>query len=108
MDRQLLVLGCSQSKRETPGLLPAIDRYDGSSYRVLRSYLRERQWPTSLSVAILSAKYGLVGGFTGFEDYDERMTPLGKGKGGKSPFDLWCFSNLLQYLAKVKRRLDPF
>ncbi|HEY5869186.1 MAG TPA: hypothetical protein VI542_27080 [Candidatus Tectomicrobia bacterium] len=74
--RQLLVLGCSQAKRETPGLLPAIDRYDGSSYRVLRNYLREREWPSKLSVAILSAKYGLVGGFTGIEDYDERMTPL--------------------------------
>ncbi len=76
MSRQLLVLGCSQTKRETAGLLPAIDRYDGSSYRVLRNYLRERQWPSKLSVAILSAKYGLVGGFTGIEDYDERMTPL--------------------------------
>jgi hypothetical protein len=76
MSRQLLVLGCSQTKRETAGLLPAIDRYDGSSYRVLRNYLRERQWPAKLSVAILSAKYGLVGGFTGIEDYDERMTPL--------------------------------
>lgn len=76
MDRQLLVLGCSQTKRETPGLLPAIDRYDGASYRVLRNYLREREWPSKLSVAILSAKYGLVGGFTGIEDYNERMTPL--------------------------------
>ena len=76
MDRQLLVLGCSQTKRDAPGLLPAIDRYDGSSYRVLRSYLRQSEWPASLSVAILSAKYGLVGGFTGIEDYDERMTPL--------------------------------
>ena len=75
MDRQLLVLGCSQTKRETPGLLPAIDRYDGSSYRVLRNYLREREWPSNLSVAILSAKYGLVGGITRIEDYDERMTP---------------------------------
>jgi hypothetical protein len=28
-----------------------------------------------LSVAVLSAKYGLVGGFTGIEDYDQRMTP---------------------------------
>jgi len=73
--RQLLVLGCSQAKREAPGLLPAIDRYDGSSYRVLRRYLREREWPASLSVAILSGKYGLVGGFTGIEYYDERMTP---------------------------------
>jgi len=76
MSKQLLVLGCSQVKREAPGLLPAIDRYDGSSYRVLRNYLRQREWPSNLSVAILSAKYGLVGGFTGIEDYDERMTTL--------------------------------
>jgi len=76
MSKQLLVLGCSQVKREAPGLLPAIDRYDGSSYRVLRKYLRQRDWPSNLSVAILSAKYGLVGGFTGIEDYDERMTTL--------------------------------
>jgi hypothetical protein len=75
VNRHLLVLGCSQTKRDAPGLLPAIERYDGSPYRVLRSFLREREWPTNLSVAILSAKYGLVGGFTGIEDYDERMTP---------------------------------
>jgi hypothetical protein len=74
-EKQLLVLGCSDVKRDTPGLLPAIDRYDGSSYRVLRSYLRNQDWPENLSVAILSAKYGLVGGFTGIENYDERMTP---------------------------------
>lgn len=74
MNRKLLVLGCSQTKKGAHGLLPAIDRYDGSAYRVLRSYLREREWPFNLSVAILSAKYGLVGGFTGIEDYDERMT----------------------------------
>ncbi len=73
--RKLLVLGCSQTKRDVPGLLPAIDRYDGSSYRVLRNFLRQREWPANLSVAVLSAKYGLVGGFTGIEDYDERMTP---------------------------------
>src|ERR1039458_66099 len=74
-NKRLLVLGCSQTKREAPGLLPAIERYDGSSYRVLRSFLREREWPSGLSVAVLSATYGLVGGFTGIEDYDERMTP---------------------------------
>ena len=76
MTKQLLVLGCSQTKREAPGVLPAIDRYDGSPYRVLRKYLRNNEWPSSLSVAILSAKYGLVGGFTNIENYDERMTKL--------------------------------
>ncbi|OPY59231.1 MAG: Queuine tRNA-ribosyltransferase [Pelotomaculum sp. PtaU1.Bin035] len=73
MSKQLLILGCSQTKRQTPGLLPAIERYNGSYYRVLRRYLRERQWPDSLSVAILSARYGLIGGFTDIEDYNERM-----------------------------------
>jgi hypothetical protein len=73
--KQLLVLGCSQTKRDAPGLLPAIERYDGSPYRVLRNYLRECEWPADLSVAVLSAKYGLVGGFTEIEDYDKRMTP---------------------------------
>ena len=74
MGKQLLVLGCSQAKRPAPGLLPAIERYDGSAYRVLRSYLRKQEWPRNLSVAVLSAKYGLVGGFAGIEDYDLRMT----------------------------------
>ncbi|MCG9969920.1 hypothetical protein L9W92_18150 [Pelotomaculum terephthalicicum JT] len=73
MNKQLLVLGCSQTKRQTPGLLPAIERYDGSYYRVLRRYLRERQWPDNLSIAVLSARYGLIGGFTDIEDYNERM-----------------------------------
>jgi len=72
--KKLLVIGCSQTKRDAQGLLPAIDRYDGSSYRVLRSFLRGREWPSSLSVAVLSARYGLVGGFTEIVDYDERMT----------------------------------
>jgi Queuine tRNA-ribosyltransferase len=72
--RKLLVIGCSQTKRDTDGLLPAIHRYDGSPYRVLRNYLRGHEWPASLSVAILSARHGLVGGFTEIEDYDERMT----------------------------------
>ena len=54
MSKQLLVLGCSQTKRDSVGELPAIDRYDGPSYRVLRGYLREHVWPDDLSVAVLS------------------------------------------------------
>jgi hypothetical protein len=73
--RQLLVLGCSKVKRDVRGDLPAIERYDGSAYRVLRKFLREHEWPEQLSVAVLSAKYGLVGGMTGIEDYDWRMSP---------------------------------
>src|SRR5687767_7575454 len=71
--RTLVVLSCSSSKNPAPGLLSAIHRYDGPAYRILRSILRDRQWPDDLSVAVLSAKYGLVGGLTEIETYDQRM-----------------------------------
>ena len=56
---RLLILSCSQRKAPAKGRLPAIDRYDGPAFRVLRKYLREgpAEVPT---VLILSAKYGLI------------------------------------------------
>ncbi|MFN8458221.1 MAG: hypothetical protein U0401_26815 [Anaerolineae bacterium] len=30
--KRLLILACSQRKRPDPGLLPAIERYDGGSF----------------------------------------------------------------------------
>ena len=35
--RLLLIMSCSQRKRPDLGLLPAIERYDGGHFRVLRS-----------------------------------------------------------------------
>lgn len=72
-DRHLVVLSCSSTKSHVIGGLPAIDRYDGPMYRVLRLFLRESIWPSPLSVAILSAKYGLIGGLASIEYYDQRM-----------------------------------
>ncbi|UYV13487.1 MAG: hypothetical protein NCW75_04180 [Phycisphaera sp.] len=72
--RRLVVLGCSATKRETGGKLPAIDLYDGPMYRVMRSFLRTHAWPKDLSVAVLSAEHGLIGGLTPIETYDNRMT----------------------------------
>lgn len=73
MEKRLLVLGCSQMKRACDGYLPAIDRYDGSTYRVLRKFLRDNQWPSNVSIAILSAEYGLFGALKGIQNYDKRM-----------------------------------
>jgi len=73
--RYLLVLGCSQRKRPDAGRLPALERYDGVNYRVLRKLERERGLPGNLDIVILSAKYGLIAGSTGIEDYDLRLTP---------------------------------
>src|SRR5258708_10513961 len=72
-NRHLIVLGCSASKFHTSGGLPAIDRYDGPLYRVLRLFLRETMWPVPLSVAVLSARYGLIGGLAPIEYYDQSM-----------------------------------
>lgn len=71
----LLIMACSQRKRLDPGWLPAIDRYDGGNYRVLRKARKEGYWPENLDVLILSAKYGLVGALAPIHYYEQRMTP---------------------------------
>ncbi len=73
MNKQLLILGCSQTKRKCDGLLPAIDRYDGPPFRVIRKFLREHQWPSNVSIGVLSARHGLFGILKGIKDYDMRM-----------------------------------
>ncbi len=73
--KRLVVLGCSATKVEAQGPLPAINLYDGPTFRVLRSYLRDYRWPSPLSVAVLSAKYGIIGGLSNITTYDQRMTP---------------------------------
>lgn len=70
-----MVLSCSDTKRTVTGTLPAVDRYDGPYYRVLRTFLRTHKWPKDLSVAVLSAKHGLMGAMTPVENYNTRMTP---------------------------------
>ena len=56
---RMLILACSRRKRLDEGLLPAIDRYDGPAFRVLRRFLRERP-AGAPDVLILSAKHGLI------------------------------------------------
>ena len=72
MDR-LLILSCSQRKAAVPGCVPAIDRYDGPAFRVLRKYLREDA-SFAPTVLIVSAKYGLIESSCRIPEYDCRMT----------------------------------
>jgi len=73
--KRLIVLGCSAVKRKSECTLPAISLYDGPTFRVLRTFLREFHWPSTLSIAVLSAKYGMIGGLSPIATYDQRMTP---------------------------------
>jgi hypothetical protein len=70
---RLLVMSCSQRKALEAGPIPAIDRYDGPAFRVLRKYRREVLDPT-LTVLILSAEYGLIEADQQISYYDLRLT----------------------------------
>lgn len=75
MPQRLLILACSQKKRPEPRLIPAIDRYDGPSFKVLRKFLRECLLEAqSLDIYILSAEFGLITDNQEIPNYDRRMT----------------------------------
>lgn len=69
-----MILGCSRRKRPGEGLLPAVERYDGPAFHVLRRFLRERP-SEAPEVLILSAEYGLIPRDVPIAAYDRRMTP---------------------------------
>src|SRR5688572_2054397 len=69
----LLLLGCSNRKRDVKGKLPALDLYDGVNFRVLRAFLHDRGWPPGLCIKILSAKYGLIDATDLIETYNQRL-----------------------------------
>ena len=72
--RRLLILSCSQRKHETLELLPAIERYNGPLFFVLRRFLREcPHQAKQLDVYILSAAYGLIPGDFPIKWYDRKM-----------------------------------
>ena len=74
LDRLLLIIACSQRKRSELNLLPAIGRYDGVYFRLLRKARREGYWPENLDMLILSSKYGLIDLSTPIAYYEQRMT----------------------------------
>jgi hypothetical protein len=74
MSRYLLVVACSQRKRADSELLPAIERYDGVNFRVIRKAKREGYWSENLDMLILSAKYGLLKPDVMIGNYDLQMT----------------------------------
>src|SRR3954451_6313263 len=71
--RRFLVLSCTRRKRTDGGLLRAVDRYDGPTFRVLRRYLAAE--PSSPPVIfILSSEHGLIDSEHQIAYYDRAMT----------------------------------
>lgn len=70
---RLLVLACSRRKRPDAKLLPAIDRYDGPAFRVLRRFLISHD-SQPVQAYVLSAEFGLIPTTRLIPNYDRRMT----------------------------------
>lgn len=73
---RLLVMACSATKKADDQLLPAIDRYDGPSYKTVRKWRANHEDQASgLDILILSAEFGLMNALTtSIPTYDRRMT----------------------------------
>lgn len=71
---RLLFIACTATKSSAPGKLPALDRYQGPSFKVIHKAQRE-QMPLP-TIIILSALHGFIGTDTLIGDYDQCMTPL--------------------------------
>ena len=69
-----LILACFPRKRSDDGLLPAIERYDGPAFRILRRFLREGP-SEAPDIHTLSAEYGLICRDLPIAMYDRKMTP---------------------------------
>ena len=74
---KLLLISCSQRKIGNEVLIPAIERYDGPTYRCLRKFRdahKDKALPNNLRILILSAKYQLIFPETEIVNYDFKMT----------------------------------
>ena len=70
---RFLLLSCTESKLTTPEPIPAIERYDGPTFRVVRRYLSTVS-SVDVNVWIISAEHGLIASTTLVLEYDRVMT----------------------------------
>ncbi len=93
--RRLLILSCSERKHTSKELLPAIERYNGPVFFLLRRFLRDcPDKAESLDVYILSAAYGLIPASHPIAPYDQKMIKYRASE--LQPHVLATFGELMQ------------
>ena len=70
----LLVIACSKRKILAEAPVPAMELYDGVSYRLIRKLRRDQKLPNCLHLKIISAKYGLIDANQPIVSYERRLT----------------------------------
>ncbi len=71
----LLIMACSQRKRFDATPVPALRRYDGPAFQVLRKWQRTQVGTAPLTILILSAEFGLITSEDLLPWYEHRLTP---------------------------------
>jgi len=69
--KKLLIISCSQRKRNLQSLIPAMDLYDGPMYRMIRNF--KPIYYNGVDLMIVSAKYGLMQHNHRIRTYDKRL-----------------------------------
>ena len=73
--KRLVILSCSQRKVQSASSMPAIERYDGPAYLVVRKWMRTiPDARRDHEFLILSAEFGLISDSLRIPYYDRRMT----------------------------------
>jgi cytoplasmic iron level regulating protein YaaA (DUF328/UPF0246 family) len=67
-ERKLLVISCTSTKMNLPNA-PALEVYDGPTFRTLRKHISPK-----VKVLIISAKYGIINSSSRISPYDMRMS----------------------------------
>ena len=71
--KKLLIVSCSERKRDLINLTPAVELYDGPMFRMIRNF--EPIYYNGVDLMIVSAKYGLIQHNHLIRNYDQRLTP---------------------------------
>jgi hypothetical protein len=71
--KKLLIVSCSERKRDLMNLTPAVQLYDGPMFRMIRKF--QPIYYNGVDLMIVSAKYGLVPHNRLIRNYDQRLTP---------------------------------
>ena len=96
--KKLLILGCSRRKLNDKEMLPAINRYDGPHFRILRRF-RLAHGSIMPQTLVLSAFYGLIDIDQKIANYDSVLT--------KKPTEEWI-AMVRSQLALKLRLFRPF
>lgn len=69
----LILVSCSQAKTSAKGSIPAGERYDGPTFRLIRKFLREAKNSFEPKIYIISAKFGFIPFDAPIPYYDQKM-----------------------------------